>query len=358
MTRPLLFLLALSLVPAASAQPGVPKSDRLSRSEAGSTVPETAAEVLDRVGESFERRMADVDNYAVVQMTSVAPLPVVLYFEREDVDGRTAFRQLSPSEVADREAEAAGRPTAEQIGGGLGELASRLGGLVPAGGAPSPAQPILDKLVDGVRGSGEILQNVGPFETRQDLADQLWQLDEFRERAELVGREVAPVSYCDDLNRCGPGNVVRSGDEEVFVLRADGLEDVDLGEGSEGYTLSQVTQWVLVAGHSGDYVPVRMRAVMRRGDQEVVVEQTSRQLYRKQNMLEPGFILNRIRGLNEAVTGLPEGVARDGAIEALTFIYQILINNGPPTQEQMAQWIRQATEYYHESGLLRPGAPD
>jgi methylmalonyl-CoA mutase N-terminal domain/subunit len=77
---------------------------------------------------TYERGVADVENYTVVVRRSGAPMPVVLYFEKEIVDGRPTFRQWSPGELAEWEAQQSGRPTPRQLGDGIEALAGVLGG--------------------------------------------------------------------------------------------------------------------------------------------------------------------------------------------------------------------------------------
>jgi hypothetical protein len=50
---------------------------------------QTAAEILDTAVEHYERRMADVENYTVVQETNGTTL--VTYYEKEVLDGRPVF---------------------------------------------------------------------------------------------------------------------------------------------------------------------------------------------------------------------------------------------------------------------------
>lgn len=62
-----------------------------------------ARETVAAIVANYEAAVAGIDNYYVVETTSIAKVPAVHYFEKEVVDGYSEFNLISPIEIKRRE---------------------------------------------------------------------------------------------------------------------------------------------------------------------------------------------------------------------------------------------------------------
>ena len=146
---PLVLLVLLCFSSAASAQesdsnpncdslcllPSPPPSDCLcggvvgGTGSAGINNPDPRAKaIIDEMRENYLDAVESVDNYTVVQTTSVGGPPIVIYYEKEIVNGFPGFRVVNPGELADQEAQSRGEMTSQDIAGDILDFARGLGG--------------------------------------------------------------------------------------------------------------------------------------------------------------------------------------------------------------------------------------
>lgn len=233
-----------------------------------------AKELIDRMRDEYAQAVAGVDDYIVVQTTDAGGPPVVLYYEKEIIDHYPAFRFVSPAELANREAEARGDPTAQDIAGGIAALLGSVGGggnqgeggndgssgdganamqgSGDQGGNESGSDGGLGSLLGQVAETFEdIAQSSSELETRDDLADQLMRSTIFYERADILHNEDISVG----------GEII----EDCAVLYVD-QNDFEIGEladlfgeGYERFHIVSAKMWV-TTGH--ERKPVAMEAVL------------------------------------------------------------------------------------------------
>lgn len=304
-------------------------------------------EVFDGM-QRFRRRLTDnVDDYAVLERTSLTPMPAVRYFEEERVGGVPVFRELTPPEILERRAEENGEPTPQEMGEAFEEGADEVGGALGRvlGGV------LGDKIAEGIRGTGEILQQPAPVEEqRADLLKKLWTDRQIRERLEIVGSEVYPWSGCGayGMERCRPGDKPLARTIDAVVTRADSLSDIDLGPESEGHRLESVTYWSL--GEEADvFVPLKMRAVLvSPGGGRLVMEQSLGEYNHLQNSPIPTRTRDRIYRLApdqayRVVRYMEMASAVDWSVvfENIRWAVEVLIDRGILPSEEEAALIRE-----------------
>ncbi len=331
-------------------------------SSGGSSEPLTAPEILDRMFADNERRVANVDNYTTVMTTSSAPMPVVLYYEKEIIDGRSTFQLISPAELADREAAANGQPTSEQMGEGVVALADALGGLLGGGTTEDPGDSsaggessrggtqssangdggsgnggsgnggsggVLGGIIDGIRDFGEGLrEGRGRFEEQQGVVDDLFWNQELAERAFNAGKQEVLID--GEYYSCD-------------VLSADWrhLQDFDLGPGYEDYRLGSARLW-LSDEEEGFYEPIAMWANIYTPTGENITIYRTHKDFRQDTPGGP-IVPRRTKMTMDGIAGLVQG-AVDNVWTELQTIMDVFVNDGPPTAEQSAQMISDAME--------------
>lgn len=323
----------------------------------GNDEPMTPEEILDRMWEDHERRVANVNNYTLVQTTSSAPMPVVLYYEKEVIDGLSTFQLISPAELADREAAASGQPTSQEIGTGVVALADMLGGLVGGGGADSAPPPdeqsaqggsqnsasgdddgggnggsgggLLDQIVEGIRDFGEGLQEGRQnFEKQQGIVDELFWNEELVSRMENTGKQDVLVD----------GEIISC--DVLYVDDREG-EIMDLGPGYEGYRIWYARLWVSDED-TGFFEPIAMDLVlMTPSGDHVHLERTHKDF--RQDGPDGPIVPRRTRMTMDGIGGLIQGAVNDVWTELQT-VLEVLVNDGAPTQEQSAMLIADAME--------------
>lgn len=78
--------------------------------------------------DNYARAVAVVDNYTVVQTSSVTGSPEVVYYEKEIINYYPVIRIVGPSELANREGKERGdRNTPEYTASEISDFFQRLG---------------------------------------------------------------------------------------------------------------------------------------------------------------------------------------------------------------------------------------
>ena len=320
----------------------------------GSGEPMTPIEILDRMWADFEQRVASVDNYTVVQTTSSAPMPIVLYYEKEVIEGHSTFQLISPAELADREAAANGQPTSEEIGDGVVALADMLGGLVGGGSPPAsaddesrsaadpppaaatpgssqepPGALLAQMIAEGLRDFGEGLQEGrGRFEEQQGVVDDLFWNQDLAHRAFNAGKQEVLID--GEYYSCD-------------VLSADHrhLEDFDLGPGYEDYRLGSARLWVSDEDE-GFYEPIAMWANIYTPSGENITLYRTHKDFRQDGPDGP-IVPRRTKLTMDGIAGLVQG-AIDNVWTEVQSIHEVLVNGGPPTAEETTALIADTME--------------
>ncbi len=321
----------------------------------------TPAEILDRMFADNERRVAHVDNYTVVQTTSSVPMPVVFYYEKEIIEGRSTFQLVSPAELANRQAAANGQPTAEQMGQGVAAVAGALGGLLGGGAAESPGGGsedgeagqggtqssatgdggagngggsgggLLGQFVDRIRDLGEGLrEGRGRFEEQQGVADDLFWNEDFVARMRNQGEREVLID-----------GTFYSCDELLYQRSVDGeLAVIDLGLGSEEYAVTFARMFVS-KDEEGFIEPIAMHLeILHTTSGEYINFERTHKDFRRDT--PDGPIVPRRTNLTiDGIGGLIQG-ALDDVWTELQSISNVLVNNGPPTTEESAALIEDA----------------
>ncbi|NNF57576.1 MAG: hypothetical protein HKN04_04980 [Rhodothermaceae bacterium] len=286
-----------------------------------------ARRILADLDAAYARRVSGVDNYTVVEKPSVAPIPVVLYYEKVEGAAKPVFRQVMPDELADREAAATGQPPPEQVLGGMADALEMLGGALQQvlGEADAPAgSPVTEGQAGALAGifSGEVADMLRdaagglPFDTREDALDQLADMELFAERARYAGE-------------------VTLDGRRTFLIQADSLNDIELDQPAEGpqYTLRTARLWI----DAEENVALRMRFDLRAeaGEQSwpVTIERHNKD-YRSEDALYEPF---QVHGCMAGIMG-----PGDEELEVVMQKSRILVNEGPPTQQRMAELLREA----------------
>lgn len=299
----------------------------------------------------FRRRLAaNVDNYTVLEGTSLTPMPSVRYFEEERLGGEPVFREWTPPEILEWRAEQNGEPTPQEMGEAFEEGADEVGGAL----GQVLGSALGGKIAEGIRGTGEILQRPAPVEEqRADLLKKLWTDRQIRERLEIVGSEVYPWSGCGSygMERCQPGDKSLAVTIDAVVARADSLMDIDLGPESEGHRLESVTYWSL--GEEADvFVPLKMRAVLvHPGGSRLVMEQSLGEYHHLQNSPIPTRTRDRIYRFApdqayRIIRYMEIASAVDWPVmfERMFWAIDLLLNQGPPTAEEEAALVHKGMQ--------------
>lgn len=304
--------------------------------------PEAAA-LIDGMMERWVEAVADVRDYTLVQTSSVTPMPVVLHFEKEIIDGHPMFRMVDNAELANREQVARGEPTSQEIFGAMANLIGGGGGGAGEGdAAPSPALPsgvqealggLLGNLSRGVEETLRELSRVDRMHTRENLANELYGWWEFRNRAKRgLPPGGAPIALSFD-----PGC-------EWVWAGSDAFEEGDMptsfGPGYEGYEVTFMAQCIVPSDlpvpllsvtdiRSPDGQMVRLER--RIGDFDITTAATG----------EIGFVPREEYLTMDGAAALI-GNAMSNLMEVVNEVVEFIANEGAPTQEEMAWLLEQA----------------
>jgi len=224
-------LAAAALLPAAAAQ--------------------DAQDILETVRTRQAERTATVDNYTVVQSISgMSGIEAPVYYEKIDLDGQPAFRMVPIGEYERARAETEGLPTSPEELRLMADAQEQLGQVFDQGMRDQGA-PVLPGFDPGaMMGETAMFLRAGAdsFEEqdqgdggRGDAAETARGMAEFSRRASLVGRETIDG-------------------REAFLLRADDVSDIELGQMDDDarVTLKTMSLWI----DTEHYVSLRMKIDM------------------------------------------------------------------------------------------------
>jgi len=343
-----MLLLAAALAPGAAAQvrcdsncveSGGVRTAAPTGGAATAGPPETAAEVIDLMLQQYEERVADVNNYLVVQTTffrrgeadsttSQAALvatasaihapPAVLYNEKKVVDGKPKFTTVPPHELARRDNEAMG-------GVDLGELAKVLE-------AAKKELPVLARIG---------LEDINPDMFLEDDEDDFvinsfWEYhwNDFRRRAKYVLDPATGKPRIDTING-----------EPHIVLYAANLEDLDvLGPTADGtFTVESATLWISTDNAYNDepLVPSRLRVHGWHNPGVGDIRRVSLvRHWEDYRWVGPMYEPFRIRDVMEGMEDLIKGFGANGIADILYIIQEFEVNSGPPSQSRIAELMQ------------------
>jgi len=304
----------------------------------------SARELLERMAAAYQERIASVDNYLVVQSSYIlsgqgtlspdsgdgppptpppAPTageampvgpPAVLYFEKQQVAGRSAFVGVPPSELAKRENHSMGGPE-------LGELASVLGEamkMLPEGLRSMVSEDELRNAITGVN----------PEDRQQAfMVDNFWS----EHQQTLVDR--ARRVRVDTING-----------QPLAVLHASDLRDLDV---DPGFEVESATLWV-GTNETGDPVPRILRVhgwqTTAGGPRPLTIQRYYDDYRWVGPMYEPFKVTDIMAGMGDAAKGAlgEAALGLDRTIYTVaTVVKSLKHNTGPPTQAETAKYVRE-----------------
>ncbi len=305
-----------------------------------------AKEFIDRMRDEYAQAVAGIEDYTVVETSEAGGPPVVLYYEKEIIDNYPAFRFVSPAELANREAEARGDPTAQDIAGGIAALLGSVagGGEPEAGGSDGASgdgtgdQGSNDSGSDGGLGSllgqvaeafDDIAQSSDELETREDLADQLMRSNIFNERARMRSNEDVTVE----------GEVI---DCAVLYVDSRDFEEGELGEilgeDYERFDIFYARLWVT---DGNERHPVAMEARIKERSVDCTPEDcpheyvTIRRTYADYREETP-WLSRKYESSIDGLTNLVGDIVADFQ-KIITQFVRVLVNTGPLSQQEQAE---------------------
>ena len=237
-------------------------------------------------------RWDTVDNYTVVQ--SIMGMEVVQYFEKFEADGQPAFRLVPAVEysagLTSEDGEPLGAEELREIAAEEDSIAAELKKRRGEGGYEAPSGMSMDELLSNhammMRAAAMAHEEAEVGEGgRVDATAGARAMTAFGRRAEVVGTEAV-------------------NGREAFVLRAEGLSDVDLGEpdAEAQFTMNTMTVWI----DTDHYVLVRTKM---EGDLEadgemrpMTVERLAEDYREVGPLYEPFRQTMRITGLMDALS--------------------------------------------------------
>ena len=339
-------------------------------------------EIHEGLQQTWLEMTAGIDDYTVVQtasmMTQDGPMqlgpPVVIHFEKEWIEGYPMYRFVSPAELSNREQEARGEPTAGDVGGAMGQAIGLLGGGAAEAMGSDFDFTLSPEMSRELAELGELLNNLdqaAEAETRADLADELFKEGLFWKHAkeeqagpcdELMLGFFWSLHYLGETDASNPPpetsddlNLPRDLPFDVCLLvTASGPEIAEAG----GAWLSSDSE-----DEFGEYRIEKMYALVG----EFYVSHFSRHLIGMITNLvaEPSgesFRVSRILSdfapearfvardelLSMTGAGLPmyqgawaqriQGIV-DDLYMIVNQVKKVLVNNGPPTREQIAELL-------------------
>lgn len=313
----------------------------------------SARALIDRMQEAYEERMASISDYLVVQHVYIlqgqdappphtgevappfAPLPAptaadepsgppaVIYFEKQQVEGRPTFVGVPPHELARREAQATG-------GVDLGQLANVLG-------------EVMNMLPEGLR------PNVSDVELRQTLTG----VEPRDDAEESVISYVWPKLYTHMRERGRLVRVDTIDGQPMSVIYADDFSDFS---GPPEFEMQAATLW-LGFNDRGDPMPHHIRAhgwiLTNAGPKPMTAERNWGDWRTVGPMYQPFRVTDRMTGL--AAPGGPLAQAASaldrGVYTVASVVVSLQHNRGAPTQAQIAELISEGWQF---SGRKQP----
>lgn len=314
----------------------------------------SARALIDRMHEAYEERMASISDYLVVQHVYIlqgqdapppqtgevapplAPLPAptaadepsgppaVIYFEKQQVEGRPTFVGVPPHELARREAQATGGVDLGQLANVLGEVMNKL----PEGLRPNVSQDELTTVITGVDPTDR---------SEQGIIDYVWG-DELR----TLMRERGRLVRVDTIDG-----------QPISVLYADDFSGFNA---PYDFEMQAATLW-LGFDDRGDPIPYNIRIHgwqnTLNGPKPVTVERNWGDFRRVGPMYQPFRITDRMAGLvapggpvAQAASALDRGVYTVASV-----VVSLQHNRGAPTQAQIAELISKGWQF---SGRRQP----
>lgn len=251
--------------------------------------PQDAQAILRTFAEKQAERWASVENYAVEQRMEGAPMSVPVYFEKQEVGGRTTFRQVPVAEWM-REGTGAERMTAE----GYEMYAWGLEQVADAHAQEGhPMAPLIKDMTDDMalfmRAAADAERTGAAYSDEVEDAPNVRGIAAFAHRARLAGTETVQG-------------------RRAYVLEADGLSGIGMAQadGDGAFSVHTVRMWI----DATEYVSLR---VEMEGDYEAegkrtpVVFEISEEGHEATGPLyEPRRRTVRVSGLLEAMATDPE----------------------------------------------------
>jgi len=251
-----------------------------------------AGDILTTAQARQAERWATVNNYSVVQ--SISGIEVIQYYEKFEVDGQVAFRLVPAVEYAESMKSDDGEPLSAEdlraIAAAEESTAAELKAQRREGDYESPSGMSPDELLT----NHAMLMNAAATAHEEAEAGEGGRVDAsagvramtaFGRRAQVVGTETV------------------SG-REAFVLRAEGLSDIDLSEpDSEAqFTLHTMSVWI----DADQYVLLRTKMegeLEAEGEMRpMTVERVSEDYRQVGPLYEPHRQVMRITGLMDALS--------------------------------------------------------
>jgi hypothetical protein len=346
----------------------------------------TASEILTWVRETEAARMASVQNYLIVERVNIAPMPTVVYRERETVNGQSGYRQVPLPELAQMEAKATAAsattpdekaaadlmadPTAflgalaagldaltgNQSGTGTGGLGAVADGLRKvqtdvAEQAKQDRQEAHEDLVNSFliavneRTAGEALKMFGFYYPDREPASRRFDI---RPRAIFLRTDRSSGFIA--VGEPGPDKNVIDGEVWTplppdallcFVIVLDGPFDVDVN--GRVHTVEEVEQWVAIDPY------FEMNVAKPGTDLGVEVFTKIVAFETTQSGFGPRFVLEKESDEFRQVGPMlvphrnRERMSADGqqAPEGVKTTHKVSVNEGPPTQEQIAALVNE-----------------
>lgn len=320
--------------------------------------------ILTEMERRYQESIAGVQNYTVVQSSNRSPMPVVHYYEKESFDGTPRFRFVPPSEVAAREQEERGEHTAEDIGDVVGALADLLGGgsdeeerdedSESSEEESSSDDCLVCSISDKLAEVAASLHGEQTEEIRQAVFDEIIDGKLMMERLEWVGMDSTTVvvglpdsdpntPHWDPEDRFAP----------YYILKGDNLGDIDTGD--PDYRIRSMELW-LETDYDGTVAQSPMYSKIEfihvPSGHPVTIE------HQKEDYRPAGTMTFAMR-VRQFIEGLEILLGQSmAAIEEVTTIHKVLINEGMPSQEEAQRYIDEALTQGESIRRFEESLPD
>lgn len=256
-----------------------------------SPVQQDARAVLDSVAARQAERWSTVENYSVEQSAEGTPIPVPIYYEKSEIDGRPTFRAVPINEWR-KEAAGTSHLSADDYDT-MADAYDMFGDVYGKEAKSDPMRPmVVSMMKDGatfLRAGAEAERSGAAYADENRDAANVVGMAQFARRARLVGKESLEG-------------------REAFLLRANDLSDIELEQpdGDAEVTLRVASLWIDAA----EWVPLRMtfEGVVEAGGRSSPFTMEMRQQDYQQvgPLYEPQTRVMRM-------TGLMSGLERDPA---------------------------------------------